>query len=119
MFFHTETIKAVKQGFGTTLRRVPLPLHVYYHFIGTRSSVVSASLQPGPSPEMVAEACVNEGNLFWLGILDSYVSFVSLPAARVLGLAHAWTPGSEAVKISYCTQGQGFSKRLSMKVRMA
>lgn len=68
---------------------------------------------------MVAEACVNEGNLFWLGILDSYVSFVSLPAARVLGLVHAWTPGSEAVGVSYCTQGQGFSKRLSMKVRMA
>lgn len=67
--------------------------------------MVSASLQPGPSPEMVAEACVNEGNLFWLGILDSYVSFVSLPAAWVLGLVHSWTPGSEAVRASYRTQG--------------
>lgn len=110
MFFHTETIKAVKQGFGTTLHRVPSPLHVYCHFIGTHSSVVSASLQPGPSPEMVAEACVNEGNLFWLGILDSYVSFVSLPAAWVLGLMYVWTPGSETVRASYRTQGQGFSK---------
>lgn len=87
MFFHTETIKAVKQGFGTTLNCVPSPPRVYCHFTGTRSSVVSASLQPGPSPEMV-EARVNEGNLFWLGILESCVSFVSMPAALVLGLVH-------------------------------
>lgn len=100
MSFHTETIKAVKQGFGTTLNGVPSLLRVYCHFIGTHSSVVSASVQPGLSPETVAvavEACVNEGHLFWLGILESWVSFVSMPAAPVLGLVHAWTPGSETV----------------------
>lgn len=98
MFFHTETIKAVRQGFGTTLSRVPSLLYVYCHFIGTHSSVVSASLQSGPSPETVAEAGVNEGNLFWLGILESYVSFVSVPAAWVLGLVYAWTPDSEILQ---------------------
>ena len=115
VFSHTETIKAVKQGFGTTLNRVPLPLHVYCRFIGTRSSVVSASLQPGPSPEMVVEARVNEGNLFWLGILESCVSFVSMPAALVLGLVHTWTPGSAPYSLSASdpTQGQGCPKGLS------
>ena len=115
MFSHTETIKAVKQGFGTTLNRVPLPLHVYCRFIGTRSFVVSASLQPGPSPEMVVEARVNEGNLFWLGILESCVSFVSMPAALVLGLVHTWTPGSAPYSLSASdpTQGQGCPKGLS------
>lgn len=118
MFSHTETIKAVKQGFGTTLNRVLLPLHVYCRFIGTHSSVVSASLQPGPSPELLVEACVNEGNLFWLGILESCVSFVSMPAALVLGLVHTWMPGSSSYSLcaSDLTQGQGCSKGLSTKV---
>lgn len=113
MFSHTETIKAVKQGFGTTLNHVPLPLHVYCRFIGTHSSVGSASLQPGPSPEMVVEARVNEGNLFWLGILESCVSFVSMPAALVLGLLRTWMPGSSpsSLSVSNPTQGQRLLKR--------
>lgn len=108
MFFHTETIKAVKQGFGTALNRVPPPPpRVYCHFTGTRSSVVSAPLQPGPSPEMVVEAGVNEGNLFWLGILESCVSFVSMPAALVLGLVHTGMPGSSPYSLRRLTPRRG------------
>lgn len=37
VFFHTETIKALKQAFGTKLKRVPSQPHRYRCFIGLRA----------------------------------------------------------------------------------
>lgn len=72
VFFHTETIKALKQGFGTKLKRVLSQPHIYGCFIGTRAlcgSRLPASRRPRGGPSILAAARVNYGNLFWPRIL--------------------------------------------------
>lgn len=74
VFFHTETIKALKQGFGTKLKRVLSQPHIYGCFIGTRALCglrLPASRPPRGGPYILAAARVNYGNLFWPRILRS------------------------------------------------
>lgn len=53
LFFHTETIKALKQGFGTKLKRVPSQPH---HLVPFYWSACSLRLTPLPHASHVSAA---------------------------------------------------------------
>lgn len=97
VFFHTETIKALKQGFGTKLKRVPSQPHIYGRFIGTRALCglrLPASRRPRGSPYILAAARVNYGNLFWPRILRNHLFPLSSVSAAPCNspCAHGLSP---------------------------
>lgn len=93
VFFHTETIKALKQGFGAALNEFLHRHTVYWRFMGARALCgvcLSASRQPRRSPWSVEVACVNYGDLFWPWILRPRLFLLSCVSAAPL---RCWRAG--------------------------
>lgn len=93
VFFHTETIKALKQGLGAALNEFLHRHTVYWRFMGARALCgvcLSASRQPRRSPWSVEVACVNYGDLFWPWILRPRLFLLSCVSAAPL---RCWRAG--------------------------